>query len=180
MVVGTTTTYRRLQNDTSPGLQVSGQARDGKMDNQDKHRFVRQYVERQKPYLPTYTTEYVLNERRGTPSKPLRSGEFGFDTPVLRSRVPESKISRSQLAPQAGRSKPRTHEAELAILPKRGPSPSPGEAPSETQDAALGKKDKPRSKRKKASTPVDTDNERAARRLLTLTRFPQSLWMTWR
>ncbi|KAH0840013.1 hypothetical protein J3R83DRAFT_976 [Lanmaoa asiatica] len=124
------------------------------MDKQlDRHRFVQQYVERQKAYLPTYTTEQrVLNERHGTPpSKLPRSDVFGFDTPVLRPRVPVNKASESQPTLQAGPSKSRTHEAKL------GP-PSP-----ETQDPALGKKDKPKSKRKKASTPIDTDNERAAR-----------------
>lgn len=130
------------------------------MERQDKHRFVQQYVERQKAYLPTYTTERLLNERHGTPSKPLRSDEFGFDTPVLRSRVPVSaKTSQSQLTLQAG-SKPRVNETEPATLPKQGP----GEAPSETREPA---KDKPKSKRKKASTPIETDNERAASRSLS-------------
>ncbi|KAF8558900.1 hypothetical protein OG21DRAFT_1503860 [Imleria badia] len=44
-----------------------------------------------------------------------------------------------------------------------GPPPAPKKAPSETQDPAQSKKDKPRPKRKKTSTPIDTDNERAAR-----------------
>lgn len=143
----------------------------GNMDTQDKRRFVQQYVERQKAYLPTYTTEHLLNERQGTPAKSLRSDEFGFDTPVLRSRVPENNTARSQLTLKAGRNAlvERTHEAEPAtvIPPKQGAPPIPGEAPSETQDPGLGKKDKARSKRKKAPTPMDTDNERAASRSLS-------------
>ncbi|KAI9574593.1 hypothetical protein HD554DRAFT_69645 [Boletus coccyginus] len=124
------------------------------MERQDKHRFVRQYVERQKAYVPTYTTDRLPNERHGTPSKPLRSDEFGFDTPVLRSRVPVSKTSQPKLTLQLeAESKPRTNETEL---PKQGPT-TPWEAPSDRP------KNKPKSKRKKALTPIETDDERAAR-----------------
>ncbi|KAF8428497.1 hypothetical protein L210DRAFT_1042158 [Boletus edulis BED1] len=76
---------------------------------QDKRQFVQQYVERQKAYLPTYTTEHPWNERHvnGTPSKPLRGGDFGFDTPVLRPRVPVKKTSQSKLTQRVGQSKSR-------------------------------------------------------------------------
>lgn len=126
----------------------------------DRHRFVRQYVERQKAYVPTYTTERLLNERHGTPSKPLRSDEFGFDTPVLRSRVPVSKTSQPKLTLQV-ESKLQTNETEL---PKEGPT-TPREAPSDPA------KNKPKSKRKKASTPIETDDERAASRSLSCTSY---------
>ncbi|KAG8218723.1 hypothetical protein J3R82DRAFT_4392 [Butyriboletus roseoflavus] len=137
------------------------------MDEQDRRRFVQQYVERQKAYLPTYTTEHLLNERHRTPTKPLRSDEFGFDTPVLRPRVLENKAAQTQLTLQAGAGKSRTRGAEPGPLSNQGPgpppAPPPGGAPSAAQDTAPSKKDKSRLKRKKASTPIDSDNERAAR-----------------
>lgn len=103
------------------------------MDSQDRQRFVQQYVERQKAYIPTYATEDAANEYR-TPSKQPRSDlEFGFDTPVLRPRAP--------VKPQP-----------TASLVDKGST-------SDTRDRAKGK---PRNKREKGSTPVDTDNERTA------------------
>lgn len=144
--------------------------RRGRMNRQDTHRFVQQYVERQKAYLTTYTTvEHLLNERYGTPSKPrLRSDEFGFETPVLHPRVPENaKAAQSQLTVQVGRSKSRTHGVEPGAPPNQGPGPL-GKASSEIQHPTQGKKDKPKSKRKKASSPIDTDNERTASRSLSL------------
>ncbi|KAG6378805.1 hypothetical protein JVT61DRAFT_13082 [Boletus reticuloceps] len=131
---------------------------------QGKHQFVQQYVERQKAYLPTYTTEHPWNERHvnGTPSKPLRGGDFGFDTPVLRPRVPVKKTSQSKLTQRMGQSKSRTHATESGPPQSLSPPPAPGKV-TETQSPALSKRDKPRPKRKKASTPSDADNERAAR-----------------
>ncbi|KAF8450434.1 hypothetical protein L210DRAFT_3499889 [Boletus edulis BED1] len=131
---------------------------------QDKRQFVQQYVERQKAYLPTYTTEHPWNERHvnGTPSKPLRGGDFGFDTPVLRPRVPVKKTSQSKLTQRVGQSKSRTHATESGPPQSLSPSPAPGKV-TETQSPALSKKDKPPPKRKKASTPSDADNERVAR-----------------
>lgn len=133
-------------------------------DRQDQRRRVQQYVERQRAYLPTYTGKHLFDERHGTPSKSSRSDEFGFDTPVLRPRVPVNKTSQSQLTPKAGPSKPQAHEAE-----------SRGEA---TRDVAPSKKDKPRPKRKKDPTPTETDNERAASRSLTCLSSSPWIMMT--
>ncbi|KAG9317544.1 hypothetical protein JVU11DRAFT_1750 [Chiua virens] len=127
--------------------------------DQERHRFVQQYVERQKVYLPTYTAVDPLIESNGTPLKPPpKSDEYGFDTPVLRPRAPV-KSPQAQLALQAGSSKSRlrTHEADL---------PNQTRPPTLHRDARpdLAKKGKPRTKRKKDPTPtVDTDDERAAR-----------------
>ena len=131
------------------------------MDGEEKQRFVQQYVERQRAYLPTYTAEGLVHECRGTPARPSRSDAgFGFDTPVLRPRAPANTSSKPAL--QAGSSKTRTHKREPANqAPKEAPLPPP-----ETRDTAQGKKDKTRSKRKKDATPNDTDNERAASKSL--------------
>lgn len=102
---------------------------------EDRHRFVQQYVERQKAYLPTYTNKDLVNECHRTPSR--TDVGFGFDTPVLRPRTTTLQV---------GPSTSRAHKADQKN-PREALSP-------------LGKKEK----RKKASTPVDTDSERAASR----------------
>ena len=134
------------------------------MDDQDKQRLVQQYVERQKAYLPTYTAEHPWNECQATPTRAVRSDQFGFDTPVLRPRVPVNRVSQSQLMQQAGPSQSRTRDAPSQDR-------APAEAPLKTQDPSLkdkaSLKDKDKAKRKKPSTLVDTDSERAASRSLS-------------
>ncbi|KAF8842282.1 hypothetical protein BDN67DRAFT_400268 [Paxillus ammoniavirescens] len=148
------------------------------MDNQDKHRFVQDYVQQQQAYLSNYSADGLLNDGTGTPSKQLRSAqidEFGFDTPVLRPRV--SKIaSWAQPTPQLKPSqkqrrdtKPDTPREQSPALPDKAPPSerfaSRDDSDRENQKLTPKKTDKGSRPKPKTSLSLHTNDEldRAAR-----------------
>ncbi|KAF9247227.1 hypothetical protein BU15DRAFT_70061 [Melanogaster broomeanus] len=150
------------------------------MDKQEKDRFIQDYVEHQKAYLSNYSTNGLLNDctsPTGTPSRQLRSDEFGFATPVLRPRV--SKVTNSQPTLQAKSNRkqqqetkpddaPRARKRPPAALPSKAaasePSTSGDDSDQENEAPVPHKKSKrPRPKQKKTPSLLDTDGERAAR-----------------
>ncbi|KAG2348816.1 hypothetical protein BDR05DRAFT_956155 [Suillus weaverae] len=135
------------------------------MDKSLKNDYIQAYLDRQKVYVHSYSSEGVdlhrpSNISSGTPTRKLK---FGFDTPILVPRATESNVvstdKRSVVglpakATQKARKTQKAPDAETSVKKNQGSV----RAPLTTAQRDLSKR-----KRKKAEVPFGSDEEREAR-----------------
>ncbi|KIK48630.1 hypothetical protein CY34DRAFT_576730 [Suillus luteus UH-Slu-Lm8-n1] len=139
------------------------------MDKSSKNDYIQAYLDRQKVYVCSYSSEgtdhhhpsKIYNARTPTrvQDKEAKKLKFGFDTPILAPRVTGPNVSTNKRslpgkATQKARKNQKAIDAETSMKENTGSVPAP---------LIIAQRDPSKRKRKKADVPLGSDEEREAR-----------------
>lgn len=138
------------------------------MDKSSKNDYIQAYLDRQKVYVCSYSSEgtdlhhpsKIYNARTPTrvQDKEAKKLKFGFDTPILAPRVTGPNVSTNKRslpgkAKQKARKNQKALDAETSMKENTGSVPVP---------LITAQRDPSKRKRKKAEVPLGSDEEREA------------------
>lgn len=141
------------------------------MDKSSKDQYIQVYLERQKAYIHSYTSEGLEHRplilTSGTPTgvrhQDTKNPSFGFDTPVLLPRVSEPIVSADKRRSVPAKATPRVRKAlDARVLGRQ--KKSSGRASLNAVQCDSSKR-----KRKKDVVPPGSDDEHEASKSLLVT-----------
>ncbi|KAG2146753.1 hypothetical protein DEU56DRAFT_786235 [Suillus clintonianus] len=141
------------------------------MDKSLKNDYIQAYLDRQKVYVHSYSSEGIELHRpskisNGTPTRARREEtkelNFGFDTPILVPRVAKPIIStdKRSVAELSAKATQRTRKPRKVLDAETSAKETKG---SVRAPLSTAQRDPSKRKRKKAEVPSDSDEERQAR-----------------